>query len=769
MTELDNPLQVLGNDSKSSFFNEIPMSQKDKFYKFIGKNEGRYQGILKLVLYSILYWGLYSLFDLLTVNLTLGFAVSPWYLPAGLELSFVLMCGTFCLPIIYVTELSSVFWTFPNNLPIAANLIWTLGKSSVYAIEAYIILSKIKTDLRFGTLKDMLSFIFFVPFVHFIIGWMFILTLTLSGVILSGSELGTFSLTWVLGDMAGIFAICFIWFKLILPRILIRQLNVLLDKYVILDILLLALGLLSAFEIGGLTSGIATLYFVFIPVVFTTIRRGVQGAVLISFLVNTTVLIILELFDTSIQSINSLQLYLIIVTLTGLLLGVVVDERQEYLKNKKEVLQLYSDLYNNSPDAYLTVDIESKKVLFANKATYKLLEYTKSELENLTLFNIYSEECHDKVKDIISLLLQNGQVEQKELQIITKSGEKKDVLLSSSLTIDKDDRQVTRSTWKDITYLKILTRNLENETKKANHASKAKSQFLANMSHEIRTPMNGIFGIISLLKGTELDETQQEYIDICEQSSKSLMTIIDDVLLFSKAEVGKIILEHVEFDFYSLIKQTIQSFIHTKKHVELIYGINKNIPQCLIGDPSRLRQILFNILGNAFKFTDRGEIYLNVDKLDYENEDNQIELKFEVRDTGIGMSPEFIPKLFNPFTQNDESTTRKYGGTGLGLSICRSLVELFEGTISAKSILGVGSVFTWTIKLKKSNTNFNTENLNLNLDSLTVVIVDDNKTNIFVLEKLLNEVKCNPISFSNPLLAMNELKRTDNKNRCYYC
>jgi signal transduction histidine kinase len=259
----------------------------------------------------------------------------------------------------------------------------------------------------------------------------------------------------------------------------------------------------------------------------------------------------------------------------------------------------------------------------------------------------------------------------------------------------------------------------------AESATIMKSRFLANMSHEIRTPMNGIIGFLNLLQKTRLSAEQKEYIREAKNASEILLYLINDILDFSKIEVGKINIEKTAFKVSTVIEDAVSIILPKaeEKRLELEIILNPNVPKKVIGDPTRLSQIINNLLNNAIKFTDKGKITLKVNSEDID--DQKALIKFEVKDTGIGINDNTLNLLFTPFTQADASTTRKFGGTGLGLAICKELVKLMDGEISVESKPKEGSTFKFSVKLEVAN---KTSNINYTdiIKNKNILIVDAN-------------------------------------------
>lgn len=311
----------------------------------------------------------------------------------------------------------------------------------------------------------------------------------------------------------------------------------------------------------------------------------------------------------------------------------------------------------------------------------------------------------------------------------------------------ENDRHVTKIQEQNVE-LAVLNKDLDEALERSKEATKSKSQFLANMSHEIRTPLNGIIGSCDLIQSSELTEEQRGIVDIISNSGDNLLNLINDILDFSKIEAGKLDIDSYDFNLHDAIESVMDQFkvTTTKKNIELICYIDERTPKYVRGDALRITQILINLIGNAVKFTEEGQVFLNVRSKTDDPEKKIQRVVFNIEDTGIGISHEKIEEIFESFTQEDGSTSRTYGGTGLGTTISKLLVELMNGEINAISPNpnnsfnnNPGSVFSFEIDLQLGEYEVKETHRIQDLSTINCLVVDDNETNLFVLQKLLSK------------------------------
>ncbi len=413
-------------------------------------------------------------------------------------------------------------------------------------------------------------------------------------------------------------------------------------------------------------------------------------------------------------------------------LGTVLDitERRR-LDQTRFMLQ---QAINHGLDGMALMDQEGCYT-YMNPAYAGIYGFQVDELLGKSWKDLFFPEWVDLIEQLSTPDLEQQGRWQGEVVARTRAGESIHVELSLALLNQsgRQDSTTLVSTCRDITKRKHMERDLIAAKDSAEAAARAKSEFLATMSHEIRTPMNGVIGMTGLLLDTSLTEEQRGYAETVRRSGEALLGIINDILDFSKIEAGKLTLEHIEFDLRTTVEETLDLLAEQahRKHLEIVGLVDASVPTALRGDPGRLRQVITNLAGNAIKFTEQGEVVVRLTTA--ERDAQSVTLRFEVADTGIGIAAEDQTRLFQPFSQADGSTTRKFGGTGLGLAISRQLVEAMGGRIGVASHAGRGSTFWFTVRLEPQS-----EPIPLraspNLAGVRMCLIDDNATNRMLLE-----------------------------------
>ena len=417
------------------------------------------------------------------------------------------------------------------------------------------------------------------------------------------------------------------------------------------------------------------------------------------------------------------------------------NERKRAEDALHEERRILRALIDNVPDFMYVKDVESRFVVGNASLARSVGVPGPEQLLGKTDRDFYAKELADAyLQDDQNVMRAKQPLFDREEESINEKGDKI-FLLTTKVPLLDNRGEVTGivGVGRNITARRKAELAMQRAREAAEAASRAKSEFLANMSHEIRTPLNGVIGMTDLALDTDLTAEQREYLETVKMSSDSLLTVINDILDFSKIEAGKIDLETVDFNLRDCLETTLKTLAlrADEKGLELLCEIAPDVPEVVEGDSSRLRQVLANLVGNAIKFTDKGEVALSV-QLGIKDGDQRL-LRFTVSDTGIGIPAEKQKLIFDPFTQADTSTTRKYGGTGLGLTISSRLVNMMDGKIWVESEIGRGTQFHFTVQFKHvgGKTPMETTAAPESLHGIKVLVADDNATNRRILEGML--------------------------------
>jgi PAS domain S-box-containing protein len=396
----------------------------------------------------------------------------------------------------------------------------------------------------------------------------------------------------------------------------------------------------------------------------------------------------------------------------------------------KESEERYRDLFDNASDLIHSVRPDGTFV-YVNQAWLRTLGYAAEDVRTLTIWDVLAPEHHETYRAMFAASSEAAAAGLREAAFLTRDGNRIEVEGTESCRFVDGVPAVTRAIYRDVTQRKRAEQALRQAKEQAEAHARAKSEFLANMSHEIRTPMNAVIGMTGLLLDTPLSAEQRDFVETIRSAGDSLLAIINDILDYSKVESGRLELEQHPFDMRDCVEQVLDLFAPgaSAKGLELAYTFVDDVPPVLVGDATRLRQVLVNLVGNAVKFTERGEVEIAVGGR--HRSSGEYQLYVRVRDTGVGIPPDRIDRLFKPFSQVDASTTRQYGGTGLGLAISRRLVELMGGTMWVESEPGVGSTFHFTVVVEHGPAQ--AQNLagevRRELEGRRLLVVDDNETN----------------------------------------
>jgi len=662
---------------------------------------------------------LYILLDRATVYFQMSEGITAWYPPVGLSFAMMLGVGLGFAPLAYIAGTLASLVNFGESPASLSFWLVNVAVTGGYGAAAVFLRRVLRVSPQLRSLRDVLRFVgvAFLASLFVAVGGC---ALFVRSKFLAQQAFFTGVLYWWICDATSL--VCFSPFLLVhivprvrqfaglpivpdaLPRMGCRRPGLPRVRRLLETILQLLSIPFTLWVIFGwdLARSSELYYLFFIPVIWIAVRRGNYGASTGIFVLGAGVMITLHFFTVDLHRLVMLQFVLLIVSLAGLCLGSLIAERTASHLEAQRSEERVRLLLDSTVEAIYGLDLQGR-CIFSNPACLQLLGYAHPD-------DLLGKDMHE----LIHHKRENGtRYPVQECPLYSVFRTRQPCLAPNEVVWRADGTMVPVEyrahplirdgeivgavvTFVDISQRKRAEEELLLAKEAAEAASRVKSDFLANTSHELRTPMNGIIGMTELVLETPLSGEQREYLELLRKSADSLMVLLNDILDLSKIEAGKLRLEMVEFSAVLDIEDSLKLMRARaeQKGLRLTWQIANEIPETLVGDPTRLRQVLLNLVGNAIKFTEHGEISVQVELGSISRQG--VVLGFTVRDTGIGIPKEKHGLIFEAFTQADASTTRKYGGTGLGLAIVSRLVDSMGGTISLESEPGRGSAFHFT-------------------------------------------------------------------------
>jgi PAS domain S-box-containing protein len=721
--------------------------------------------LLRRGLLVVAIMALYVLLDRSAVYFQIWPGISAWYPPTGVGLAVLIALGPRFFLVLLAGGLLSSKLNYGQK--VTDFEFWASNPMIVgtYALAAYQLRKVLRIDWRLRKTRDV-ALLLVVAMVAATVVAATGTALVIADGGLAQGEFVIAAINWWVGDMVAIASLTPFLLVFVMPAV--RRLNGLpsgtqdeawasdrrssaswsaVKRWLEVVAFAGTVGLvLAAVLITRQGHGNELFYLFFVPLVWMAMRRGLRGATAATLALNLGIIVVLRWLPQDAHRLVVLQFLMLILAGTGLALGTLISERdttEAQLADQEEHTRL---LLDSAGEAIYGVDRDGT-CMFCNPVCVRLLGY--GSREDL-LGQPMHELIHHTKKD-------GSQYRREECALVGTMGQKQGHHLEDELLWRADGTSFPAEMWshpivrrgavvgavvgfEDITERKKARESLQKAKEEAESANRAKSEFLANMSHEIRTPMNGILGMTGLVLETELTREQREYLSMVKTSGESLLHLLNDLLDFSKIEARKMDLQIVEFSVEDCIEQSLQPLAPAarEKGVELRWDVAQNVPGAVLGDGTRLRQVLINLAGNALKFTSSGEVAVHVQ---WEDE-QQTQLRFMVSDTGIGIPPEQQQRVFEAFAQGDASTTRRYGGTGLGLAISEQLVKLIGGRIWLESEVGLGTKFHFTVRVSPAGPM--AARRAPGLEGARILVVDDDDGNSRFLRRVLRSWRMVP-------------------------
>ncbi len=720
---------------------------------------------------------LYILLDRSAVFFQMWNGISAWYPPSGLALAMLIGMGSGYVPLILLAgwisgvvnyNMQLFSFTFFGTVLIVAGGYWA----------ASLILRNVwRIDSRLRSMRDVLRFLFVSLAASCLVAFAGV-SMVVADHSIKPSEYFQASVTWWVGDAVALASLTPFLLVFVVPW---------LGRFCRLEGTTGGRNSTEKFQIrrhlrgprrwiesaffggsiggglwivvrGNLAQSYQLFYLLFLPIIWMAVRRGLQGATAGILTLDFGIVALLRIYPQDLHHLAVLQFLMVILSLTGLILGALISERdrsEQLLSEEKDRIHL---LLESTAEAIYGVDIEGN-CTFCNPALTRMLGYKSREeilgrnMHELLHHTRPGGSVYPKAECLLVASFRQGEPFHSLDELLWRAdGSSFPAEMWSHAIIHEGKRLGAVVAFVDVTERKRAEQALQRAKEEAEAANRAKSEFLANMSHEIRTPMNGILGMTTLALDTDLSPEQRAYLEMVKASGESLLSLLNGILDLSKIESGKLELEMSNFSVEDCIEEALQpvSVIAQQKRIELVWDIEGNVPEVVRGDSTRLKQILINLTGNALKFTSEGEVAIHARCAALA--EKEILLHFTVSDTGIGISPENQKKIFGAFSQADMSTTRRYGGTGLGLSISERLVKLMGGRIWVDSEEGRGSRFHFEARFQtaeKEKTEPRPWPLRGILKGRRVLVVDDHAADRKLFERLLLRWKAIPVLAGN--------------------